>query len=306
MMFHKFFILIICLFVPVFFASPIHAATDYWMMTDLGTSARMIGYGGVEGFGASADTVFENPAGLYRIRQNSVSLFTTRLGGEVGYFNGSMATRTPWGVFGVGYMHASVGDIPHTGEDDNGRFFSEYNFDYKNTIVRGSYGYSFSDRLHVGGSLSQYTNTFDGVSGRGYDLDLGAVYIYDRYQFSGLIRNVMNSEVDYGSNGKEELGRQYTLSAKAQVIPQVDVMAQIKYSYDEPTYAGGVVYSPTLIPYLKASAGFKQFVTLADVEDTVVLGFMLDFSDVEFHYTYEKSDHVTYDNKNYFSVSVKF
>ncbi len=289
-----------------FSVTNVNAATNYWMMTDFGTSARMIGYGGVEGFGSSADTVFENPAGLFRIHQNSVSLFTTKIMDEVNYFSGAMASRTPWGVFGLGYMHASVWDIPHTAEDVKGRFYARYNFDYKNTIVRGSYQYSLSPHLHIGASVSQYMHAFDGVSGRGYDLDLGAVYLYDRYEFSALLRNLMNHNVDYDDDGIEELSRQYTVSAKAKVIPQVDVMGQMKFAYDQTMTSVGVVYTPTLLPYLKVSTGYRQFVTLDDVDDTYELGFMLDFSDVEFHYTYEKSGHVSYDNNNYFSVSVKF
>jgi hypothetical protein len=289
-----------------FFGSEIAAGTNYWMMTDLGSSAKMIGYGGVEGFGTGADTVFENPAGLYRIQNNSIGLFTTTIIGEISYFNGSMAARTPWGVFGFGYMHASVEDVPHTAEDNLGRFFSQYSFDYKNTIVRGSYQYSIDKKWHLGASLSQYNNTFDGVSGIGYDLDFGVVYDTALYQVAGLIRNVMSNDVDYGSDGKETLGRQYTLSGKITPLPQVDILGQVKYAYDQNALSLGAIYKPTLLPFLNVSAGVKQFVTLDAVDNTYVFGFTLDFSDVEFHYTYEKSEHVEYDNKNYFSVSAKF
>jgi len=278
----------------------------YWLLTDLGTSARMIGYGGIEGFSPNADSMFDNPAGLYRVDQGALSLFSTQIIGQVGYFNGAIASRTPWGVFGVGYMHAVVGNIPHTAEDDNGRFFAKYNFDYKNTLIRGSYQYSVSDQIHLGASMTYYSNAFDEVMGRGSDVDFGAIYLDDRYELSFLVRNLFGREVDYGQDGSEKLSRQYTVSGKVPVHKQVDVMAQIKNTYELTLLSLGVVYYPELIPSLRISGGYKEFVSLNNVRNTFVVGFVFDFSDVEFHYAYEKSEHVDYNNKNYFSLSVKF
>jgi len=85
---------------------------DELLITDLGSSARMIALGGVEGFTWTSNAVFENPASLAKIKNHSISAFTSKIIDEVTYINLSYATRTKYGQFGVGYMSASVGGIP--------------------------------------------------------------------------------------------------------------------------------------------------------------------------------------------------
>ena len=60
-------------------------AADALMVTDVGTSAGMLGKGQVEGFDSSAISVLENPAGLYRVKNQSVSMFSTQLMNEVDF-----------------------------------------------------------------------------------------------------------------------------------------------------------------------------------------------------------------------------
>ena len=85
---------------------------DELLITDLGSSARMIALGGVEGFTWTSNAVFENPASLAKIKNHSISAFTSKIIDEVTYINLSYATRTKSGHFGVGHMSASVGGIP--------------------------------------------------------------------------------------------------------------------------------------------------------------------------------------------------
>ena len=57
------------------------------MLTELGSSARLIATGGVEGFNYGAKSIFENPASLSRVYRRSLSAFTTELMDEVTYLN---------------------------------------------------------------------------------------------------------------------------------------------------------------------------------------------------------------------------
>ena len=64
--------------ITFFFNMPLSVvnAAEYALISDLGTSARQIALGNVSGFSDSADSVFENPAALYRVDQFSLSLFS--------------------------------------------------------------------------------------------------------------------------------------------------------------------------------------------------------------------------------------
>ena len=44
-------------------------AASYLLLTDLGSSAEMIRKGNIEGYSVGSNSVFENPAGLYRVKQ---------------------------------------------------------------------------------------------------------------------------------------------------------------------------------------------------------------------------------------------
>ena len=59
----------------------------------MGTSARQIALGNVSGFSDSADSVFENPAALYRVDQFSLSLFSSKVMNEVQYNNLALSTK---------------------------------------------------------------------------------------------------------------------------------------------------------------------------------------------------------------------
>ena len=96
------------------FTSVSVAEGEHFIVTEIGTSARMIGYGNVEGFSKNSESVFENPAALYSIDNLSGSLFTTKLINELEYQNFSIGAKTDFGIFAFGYMGLSVKEIPHT------------------------------------------------------------------------------------------------------------------------------------------------------------------------------------------------
>jgi len=52
------------------------SAEDYFLISDNGTSARMIGIGNIQGFDNTAAVIFENPAGLYQVEKFSIANFT--------------------------------------------------------------------------------------------------------------------------------------------------------------------------------------------------------------------------------------
>ena len=57
---------------------------------------------------STADSVFGNPAALYRINKLSSSFFTTTFMDEVTYQNAAIAIRLGLGTLGLGYMNLGV------------------------------------------------------------------------------------------------------------------------------------------------------------------------------------------------------
>ena len=96
----------------------------------LGTNAGQIGIANVEGFSGDASTMFENPAGLYRINRISLASFKTTLMSEVHYNNVAIGVKTSIGTIGLGYISAKIYDIPHTGEDQFNEFYTINFFNY--------------------------------------------------------------------------------------------------------------------------------------------------------------------------------
>ncbi|MSR89169.1 MAG: hypothetical protein EXS67_05905 [Candidatus Margulisbacteria bacterium] len=287
-------------------------AANYWLLTDLGSSAQMIGIGGIEGFGDSANSVFENPASLSRVNSASLSAFTTTILGEITYTNFALANKFSFGTIGIGYMDASVGGISHTGQntDSIGTHFSVYQFDYKNTIMKLSYEKSVTKTWFVGASLSQYRMAFDDVNGGVTNFDVGTLYDYGPATFSFSIRNfVVGKKIEFGRNDLghvlEELLPFQTTFGLQYRMGQIDSYLQFKDNGTTNMISLGTCYRLETYP-ISISAGYKQFQVLDKTKDTLVFGLGLILEDMSFHYAFEKSSHLDFDNKNYFSMTVKF
>ena len=89
-------------------------------MTELGSSASMIGIGNIHGFEKSANVIFDNPAGLNNINGISAGSFYTELmDGEIQFRNLSLGIKTHVGSFAIGLMESAVSDIPQTAIQDD-------------------------------------------------------------------------------------------------------------------------------------------------------------------------------------------
>lgn len=282
-------------------------AADYFILTDMGTSAHTISVGGIEGFGQSATAVFENPAALYSIQKGGIAAFTTKLIDEVNYNVLALTSVTPFGTFGVGYMEANVTDIPETDIiGPNERFYIVDFFDYKNFIFKGSYQNSILPNMYVGGSLIYYSQAFADVVGRGFNLETGIFFDLDDLQISAAARNIIGSlDVQYEGGETEDLPFQFTTGLKYRYA-DLDLMLQVRELSNKGLVAVGVSYSPSFLPFMAINAGYKEFPVLDSVKSNVAFGIGLYLEGLKFHYAYEKSEHIEYDNHNYFSLSYNF
>ena len=104
---------------------------DSILVSDLGSSAKMIAIGNIEGFSSDASVVFDNPAGLAYIKNYSFSIFSSKIMDEAQYLNISAGLNSSIGKFGLGYYSVGVDGIANTIEENNKYLASSF-FNYNN------------------------------------------------------------------------------------------------------------------------------------------------------------------------------
>ena len=302
---------LILLSVFIFCATSRANATDALLITDVGTSAKMLGMGQIEGFDDSAIAIFENPAALYRVDSQSVSLFTTKLFSEVEFRNAAYAKKTSVGTFAVGYMSGGVADIPKTSafEGDDGQHFSaDSYFGVNHTIYKLGYAYEINDHLHLGSALNYYSNSIDSIKGTGFNGDVGMIYSKGPFIVSGTLKNIVrNSQINYSNDQSESLPFQTVFGAQYH-IGYFDFLGQYRTTtaFDRGFKSAGVHFNPSFMKFFHLRGGYKEIVYLDKVSHHGTVGIGLSLKSISFDYAYEKSDVASFDNNNYFSISLGF
>lgn len=285
---------------------------SYLMLTDLGSSAEMIRRGNIEGFSQGSNSIFENPAALYRVKNVSTSVFATQLMEEVEYKNVSVAISTGVGVFSLGYMDAGVDDIYITRMTDDGYVETNGTFSYKNRLAKIGYQKSITDTLHLGVNGVGYMNEIYTYTGSGYSIDAGAIYSFSEITVSLFARNLIPTVVTYTDSadesysGEEELPLQVVLGV-GYPFGDVDILGQFKFDGINTLMSAGVDYTPHfLFGMLTLSAGYKEFSVLDSISNTTTLGVGLNIFGVSMDYAYERSDHFEYDSNTFASIGIDF
>lgn len=284
---------------------------DALLVTDLGSSARMIALGGIEGFTWTSNAVFENPASLAKIKKHSFSAFTSTIIDEVTYINLSYAARTKYGQFGVGYMSASVGGIPETAErevEGQTRYYAIRYFDYLDYLAKLAYQVDIKENLHIGFTANYFNSRMDDLRGSGVNADVGVLWTTYPWTFSATAKNIfLNLQKEYTNDATENLPIQLLLATKYE-FRDVDIMAQLKKERlrKSPLKAFGLAFRPSWLPFLKLYGGYKEYFAIRDVNSSTTLGVGLSIEGVDFEYGYEASAHPEFDNYNYFSMSLNF
>ena len=91
------------LFVVISIIQPVKAA-EYHLISEIGASARQIALGHLEGFSESSHSIFDNPAGLFRTSEISISAFSVKVMDEVQYSNIALSSQFLKGHIAVGMM----------------------------------------------------------------------------------------------------------------------------------------------------------------------------------------------------------
>lgn len=305
----------------LFSFSSLFGADYFNPASQVGTSAETIRIGNIEGFSTHANTIFENPAGLHRIRKLSVSMFTTTFMDEVVYFNGSMAFRLNSNMIGLGISSVGVSDLDYTQEvlSGNGETIFQKTgetFNYKNSVMKLAFQRSQSKNLHFGGSINFYNSDIATTNATGKNADFGILMESERLSVSIVMRNFLSSQkVNYSNGTSEDLPLESVYSARYSV-GDLNWYGQLKLIGSDRKLAKSVAvsFNPSFMPIFTVSGGYKEFPIVRSIDgetehiidNSFTLGIGLDLMDVDFNYSYEASDHIEYSNKHYFSIGVKF
>tara|TARA_B100000131_G_scaffold323174_1_gene380298 strand:- start:2847 stop:3857 length:1011 start_codon:yes stop_codon:yes gene_type:complete len=288
-------------------------ANNFSSISDLGASAQAISLGNIQGASRSADAIFSNPAGLYKVRNYSVSLFQATVMNEINYLNMSLCKRTKYGNIGVGYYSASVGDIPFTAIDpDTAEFIVQDMYSYKNQVAKIAYQTKISRRFHLGINYTKYKISFHDITASGYGFDIGILKIFRYFTLSTFLQNVNQGSINYQSSSDSD----YTATEKIPLsissslrisIADFILYPQIKLYDNNFLPSFGINYNPRFIPFLKFNAGYRQLLDYAyQKHDKASFGLDLKLSSIVFHYAYERSDYTLADHTSYFSFTYNF
>ena len=296
----------------ILLSSEANFASDALLISDVGTSAKMLAVGQIEGFDDTAVAIFENPAALHHVEKQSVSLFTTTLFDEVHFRNVAYARKFSKGTLGIGYMSAGVDDIAHTSEE-KGSDGATHNivdsyFGVNHAMFKVGYEYPLSDHLYLGTTATYFQNSIGTVKGSGVNGDVGLMYIKGPVTFSGTLKNVLiGSDIKYSNNGGEPLPFQTVWGAQYH-IGYFDFLGQYRTTtaFSKGFKSAGVHFNPGFMKFFHLRAGYKDIAHLDKISHHATFGIGLSLKSISFDYAYEKSDVVSFDNNNYFSISVGF
>jgi hypothetical protein len=305
------------LFLSLVFCSVI-TGSEYFNITDIGTSAETIGAGHIEGAYQKPYAVFENPAMLSDKDKMAFSVFQTTFDNDLNYKNISASYSSKYGTLGVGVMNASVDDLIASTKSDSGFFEEDYNFSYTNSLSKLSYKYSDVGSLvslplpvNVGMSVSYFSTKVDTYSASGTDLDIGASFERNNMSFSGVLQNALGSKIEYKNNsntsysGEETLARKVVVSTKIK-LRRLHVKSHLKRYKGKYLSSWGLSYTPPWVNIIDFSVGKRSYLNFDEVVRSGTFGMSIVFESIGFHYALEKSDSVLIDYKHYFSLDMNF
>lgn len=298
---HLFFLFII--------SSTLSAAT-YQTMTELGTSASMIGLGNIHGFEKSANVIFDNPAGLNNINGISAGSFYTELmNGEIEFRNLSLGINTHVGSFAIGLMESAVSDIPQTAIQDD-EYIQVGSFGYKNQLAKLGYAFKLNDRVTVGANLVGINHEIGTVNAQTINTDLGALIEVDRLNLSIVLQNALFwQDLNYSNGGAEDIPTTVIGGLKVGLLNNIDGYFQLKTFLREEhqLMSLGVAYQPNIVGRLiTIRVGWKEFLILDEKHSSTTVGIGLDLMNIGFDVAYEKSSYFEVDSKQYVSFRFNF
>jgi hypothetical protein len=279
--------------------------------SSLGTSARQIALGNIEGFSDSAAVLFENPAGLQAINKISLSSFKATLLDDVHYLNVAFALDTVLGRIGIGYLTNFVDGIPLTSERSYGQetiygMVRELNYFSDVMLISHQMSLGF---MSIGYNLKAYKAALGEVTGEAFNGDVGLYFdkAFGLIDMSFVVKNVLLGTPYSYSNGAEENVESSAVIGGRLALGLVETYGQVRFQKDAEIknsfQFGGQL---NLVQVLSLYGGWRQYWASDTKKSAFSLGLSLDLVGIQVNYATMLSEFVSADLDHFFSVSFKY
>ncbi len=293
-----------CIIAIIWAATTVYSQ-DLQLVTDIGTSAQMVGIGHIEGFDSTAAGLFENPASLIHWHPVSASLFLTRTLQDVNYGNVAVQFKLPVGNLAIGLMEASVGGLPVTFRNSIGRVDQAGTFAFRSLISKVAYQWPVLDSLHAGIGFNYYYSDAYTSYANGWNADFGLFSEIGDWRFSSVLKNVLaNQRLTYSSGGDATIPGKWMVSG-SYAQDRLEWYGQLEASRltDFLKAVGLRYYVAKRHRYLFVSTGIREFY-INDVKRLEVpVGLGLELDALSLYVAYSRADYIDDPNHYYFSLS---
>ena len=288
----------------------VSVSADWLDPSELATDAATIGIGSIEGFSNSSAAIFQNPAGLTKVRGESISAFKTTIMDDTNYSNLALAYRTQWGVVGLGMVRLSVADIDETGVDQFGEYESIVNRTYSSSVYFASFA-PYTNDYSLGYSLKYFSSQFGSLNGSAINADVGVLvpnFVYKGLTLSAAAKNVLSiSKFNFNDDTSLDLPLKLVLGTKYKINDTFQLYSQLAFlKTQQPvnTKAFGIKVSPSFLSFLALTAGWHEQLAGNTMKNSLTLGLALTYRGVTFDYAYEKSEYFLSENNHYMSLAI--
>ncbi|MGE4169784.1 MAG: hypothetical protein AB7F28_03595 [Candidatus Margulisiibacteriota bacterium] len=280
-------------------------------ISEIGTSAAMIGIGNVSGFTKSAAVVFESPTGLAYAGNSLSTFYTTYFGGDTTYMTGAVSIKPRADItLGFGVVYEGVGGIDATATNNSNEAISVGTFAYSSAQYVAGMNYQ-RDNLNIGISVTDYARTLATLTGNGFDFGVGIRYTSAVGDWQLFGRNVLGNKVLYSNGAQEGLASEWGVGYKSNSFPLMngDLYLQLKRSSAVARVMPGMglkVY-PLESKLVGLSLGYKEIPkTSTTTRGSVTIGLSLDLQPVIVEYCYDTTDAFQQESQHYISFSMKY
>ncbi|MFH1428995.1 MAG: hypothetical protein ABIH39_04545 [Candidatus Margulisiibacteriota bacterium] len=302
--------LLLPLILVLFFA--IISSAEWFDPSETATDALTLGIGAIEGFADSAAAVFQNPAGLSKTKNLSLSTFRTTIMDDTVYSNAAVAFSSQWGRVGVGVVQLKASGIAHTGVDQYGEYECISEVGYSNDI----YYLSFAPDIkgyHIGYTIKYLSSDLGGLAGSAINADIGTYmtdFIYQGLDISALAKNVLTtSKYKYADGSSQEIPMKILLSMEYELSERLQLYSQIRFIKKQTpvnTCAIGVKYTPEFLPFMAVYSGWRELLIEDNKKDGITCGVSIHYSNMALSYAFERTEYILNNNNHYVSFSINY
>jgi hypothetical protein len=331
-------LIVFMLFSTAAFAASSGATVD---PSQVGVGARPLAMGkAFVGFKNDASSIFINPAGLADIKFPKATSMSGQLLSDINYVVVGGAGPTDYGTFGIGYISATLPNIPVTtitGSGTTAVVVPAGSTSYYSSIVTLSYANDVNklpmlsnyNNMTFGVNLKYFMQGFNGggsalkdANGTGFDMDLGVQYVPRKEVTLGfsalnfLPESMGGRFVWEKANTTENIPAVVKLGGMAKIFGPDSFYGTnqvVNFAIDmdmHPTqdrmsvYHLGVEWWPISIMALRAGVDQNPIATESSngVENNYTAGIGLKFKGYTFDYCYHQYSDLTENTTHFFSI----